>query len=91
MKPQRIETVEYSACMDCYYFAEYGNCGDDALAELNREIGAAFDRLCKLDGIAGFCTGEQLNEFSNRRCEICERPLAGSRYQVFGYQERGEA
>jgi hypothetical protein len=86
-----METVEYSACVDCYYFAEYGNCGDDAPAELDSEIGAAFERVIKRDNLTGFCTGDELSEFSRYRCEICERPLAGSRHQVFGYVKRGEA
>jgi hypothetical protein len=77
------ECREYAACVDCYWFAAYGEFVDGCPDHLQTAVIAGFDALPNRG--LGASPGETLDEFSlvlRAYCEICGSGAAGARYGV---------
>lgn len=81
--PPEPETIEYSVCEDCMLFINHGE-SPNALhiaAAVKRELGGRTGHFnTGVEPTEDDPDGTGYDEFSGCACELCNDPLAGSRY-----------
>lgn len=86
-----LETETLRACVDCLFFAEYGNHSEHDECFRPDEWAARQAELATAHAARGplYATGADPDEFSTHPCEVCGSRLAGARETMVEYPSNG--